>query len=631
MQVTRISDGDRDRDYDGLHIGRVYTLEDLGYESASVIPLFAERSPYWNLPNNFGRDGHHYYNSYYYPDAIKAHLSYVTPSENNYGHVLAGLKPHVTNDSEKQWASSFVIYEFEEGEEDPDVVTAPQVSVPVAERERLETVHIFQDKAVSGSTRARPGYLQMRECASSGGFDVLLVDDLSRLSRDDYEMKGLLRAFTWDGLRVVGVTDGYDSDRKGHKIHAGFKGLMNEMFLDDLRERTHRGMTGQAMKGYNCGGRTYGYRNVPIEDETRMDAYGRPSVLAVRYEIDEVQAGIVRKIHAWYASGYSYKWIASELNRLRVRSSRGGTWAVSAVKVILENEMYEGRLIWNRRAWIKHPETGKRVYRERPCEEWIVRANPELRIVSEEVVAAVRTRQHERRQQYLSTVQSSAQRYLFSGLMSCAECDSSFVIVAGGRYGCAAHKNRGPEVCGNGLSVSRHIVEERLLKSIKASLRDPGNLEKFKRSAVEMIESRNATCRVETLQGLLKDAERVRANLLNAIKQGVVTSTTRDAMRDAEVEIDELREEITRAEKWRVPGILPGAVTRYQQAIEQLEERLGDRVEPAREILRSLLGDRVRIHRKGEHLEAEIPNQVRALLAKSLNERVDSGGCGGQI
>jgi hypothetical protein len=116
---------------------------------------------------------------------------------------------------------------------------------------------------------------------------------------------------------------------------------------------------------------------------------------------------------------------------------------------------------------------------------------------------------------------------------------------------------------------------------------------------------------------------------LNAIKQGVVTSTTRDAMRDAEAEIDELREEITRAEKWRVPGILPGAVARYQQAIEQLEERLGDRVEPAREILRSLLGDRVRIHRKGEHLEAEIPNQVRALLAKSLNERVDSGGCGG--
>lgn len=31
-----------------------------------------------------------------------------------------------------------------------------------AERERLQTLHVFEDKAISGSTRARPGYLRMR-------------------------------------------------------------------------------------------------------------------------------------------------------------------------------------------------------------------------------------------------------------------------------------------------------------------------------------------------------------------------------------------------------------------------------------------------------------------------------------
>ena len=507
-----------------------------------------------------------------------------------------------------------------------------------AERAGFRIIEIFQDRAITGSTRARPDYLRMREAADDGDFDVLLVDDLSRLSRDDYELKGLLRNFTWGGLRVIGVTDGYDSNQKGHKIHAGFKGLMNEMFLDDQRERTHRGMTGQAIKGYNCGGRTFGYRNVPIEDETRKNLYGRPSVVAVRYEIDEEQAAVVRDIYAWYAEGRSYRWIALELNRNRVRSSRGKRWVVSAIKVILDNEMYEGRVIWNRTKWTKHPETGKRVSRPRPREEWIIHENPELRIVEADVIAVVRARQHERRKPHHSNrrnpsrstfTPSSAHRYLFSGLLSCAECGSNFVIVAHGRYGCATHKGAGAELCSNSLSVPRRIVEEQLLRSIKSQLHAPGNFEKFKRAATEAIESRNATSRLQRLRGELKEAERELDNLLGAIKQGVVTPTTTGAMRDAEARIDELKEEIAQLNDWRISAILPRALERYQEAVRQLEVRLNDHVEPAREILKSLIGERIRIHRQEEHLVAEIPNQVRALLAKSLNRQVDLSGSGG--
>jgi DNA invertase Pin-like site-specific DNA recombinase len=507
-----------------------------------------------------------------------------------------------------------------------------------AEHEGLRVLSVFEDKAISGSTRARPGYLRMREAAADRAFDVLLVDDLSRLSRDDYEMKGLLRTFTWDGLRVIGVTDGYDSNRKGHKIHAGFKGLMNEMFLDDQRERTHRGMTGQALKGYNCGGRTFGYRNVPIEDETRKNLYGRPSVLAVRYEIDEDQAAVVRDIYAWYAEGRSYRWIATELNRYRVRSSRGKAWVVSAIKVILDNEMYAGRVIWNRTKWTKHPETGKRIPRPRPREEWIIHESPELRIVNADVVAAVRTRQHERRKPHHCIrrghsrnpfTPSSAQRYLFSGLLSCAECGANFVIVAHGRYGCPTHAKGVIDGCSNTLSVPRSIVEERLLHSIKSQLLAPGSFEKFKKAAVEVIESRNATSRLQQVRDELKEAERELGNLLDAIKQGVVTPTTTSAMRETEARISELNEEIEQLGTWRVSGILPRALERYQEAVQQLEARLGDHVEPAREILKSIIGERVRIHRQEDHLIAEIPNPVGALLAKSLNQHVDLSGSGG--
>lgn len=501
-----------------------------------------------------------------------------------------------------------------------------------AERENIMITHDYHDKAISGAVRSRPGYQEMLSDAAGGAFDVLIVDDLSRLSRDDYEMKGVLRKFTWQGIRIIGVTDGYDSARKGHKIHAGFKGLMNEMFLDDLRERTHRGMTGQALKGFNCGGRTYGYCNVPIEDSVRVDAYGRPAVTAVRYEVDDDQAAIVRRIFAWYAAGYSYKWIASHLNQQRVPSSRGKTWAVSAIKVILDNEMYEGRVVWNRKQWMKHPDTGRRTYRERPRAEWIVTESPGLRIVPQDIIEAVRHRQRKHRETGCGRAQaSSAQRYLFSGLMVCAECDGSMVIIAKGRYGCAVHKARGPCVCGNSISVSRHIVEERLLNSIKQRLLDPQNFERFQLAAADVLQAHNERNRLDDLQRQLKTAQRERDNVMNAIKQGVVTASTKEALQSAEAEIDELKQQISHACEWQVPVVLPRAIERYRRAVSDLEGRLMRRVEPAREILRSLLGDRIRIHRKGEHLEAEIPHHVPAILANVLNSRFDLAGCGGEM
>jgi hypothetical protein len=50
---------------------------------------------------------------------------------------------------------------------------------------------------------------------------------------------------------------------------------MNEVYLDDLAEKTHRGLEGQARAGNSAGGHACGYRHVPIEDAERRDAFGR--------------------------------------------------------------------------------------------------------------------------------------------------------------------------------------------------------------------------------------------------------------------------------------------------------------------------------------------------------------------
>jgi site-specific DNA recombinase len=279
-----------------------------------------------------------------------------------------------------------------------------------AEKEGWQIVARYEDKGVSGTQdeKGRDGYAAMLKAAKARQFSVLLVDDLSRLSRDEAELILTRRKLLFWGVRLIGVSDGYDSDAKGHKIQATMRGLMNDIFLDDLKAKTHRGMSGQALKGYSTGSRVYGYRRVPIEDPTKTDDWGRSAIVAVKREIDEDKAQWVRQMFQWYADGRSLRWICSELNRLHVPtpgaqdrrkhpSTIAGLWFArrlaggsATFTGILENSTYIGRVVWNRREWLTDPETKRKHARLRPDTEWITTEHAVEPIVSLPLWQAVR-------------------------------------------------------------------------------------------------------------------------------------------------------------------------------------------------------------------------------------------------
>lgn len=108
-----------------------------------------------------------------------------------------------------------------------------------AERERWDVVARFEDRGMSGTKRDRPGYQAMLAGAKARDFDVLLLDDQSRLSRDGVESETAFRRMEYWGVRIICLTDGYDSNapRQARKIQRATKSLMNEMYLDDLAAR----------------------------------------------------------------------------------------------------------------------------------------------------------------------------------------------------------------------------------------------------------------------------------------------------------------------------------------------------------------------------------------------------------
>ena len=95
------------------------------------------------------------------------------------------------------------------------------------------------------------------------------------------------------------------------------------------------------------------------------------------------------RIFREYVAGIAPKAIAKRLNHDGIAGPFGGTWSPGTIHGnakrgtgILNNELYIGRLIWNRLRYVKNPDTGKRISRLNPNAEWITKEILFLRIVS---------------------------------------------------------------------------------------------------------------------------------------------------------------------------------------------------------------------------------------------------------
>ena len=78
-----------------------------------------------------------------------------------------------------------------------------------AQRERLEVVHVFEDRARSGgSVLGREGLMELMECARNKGFDVLVVEALDRLSRDMEDLAGIHKRLSFLGIEIRAVHEG---------------------------------------------------------------------------------------------------------------------------------------------------------------------------------------------------------------------------------------------------------------------------------------------------------------------------------------------------------------------------------------------------------------------------------------
>ena len=429
---------------------------------------------------------------------------------------------------------------------------------------------VFTDAAMSGARNDRPGYLRLR--AEAERFDVIVLDDLSRLSRDSVEVTQAIRNLTFAGVRVIGVSDGTDTGRKGHTAEVGLRGIMSELYLTDLAEKTHRGLTGRALEGASAGGLPYGY----LVASTGQRA------------IREDQACVVRRIYADYLAGQSARKIAIALNREGVPAPRSGEWAVSAIYGdlkrgigILANPLYAGRQIWNRSQWVKHPVTRRRVRRERPREEWIESHVPELAIVDagtwEAVQAAIKRRGHD------NGYKGRAPRALLSGLLRCADCGGPVTMVDAHSYSCARSRDRG--TCQNRIRIKAKDADNAMVAGIRETLLSEEAMRAWQAAIAKAMKAHAGDA--GDAHRKLAQATSERDNILAAIRQGIITPSTKAALVAAEAAVEAAQRTAEQPAR-----IMPDVRARLRRIADTLADR-ARQVPAAREALRALIGEAV--------------------------------------
>ena len=452
----------------------------------------------------------------------------------------------------------------------------------------------------------RPGLNALAKAAQQRRFDTVLVDDLSRLARDNLLMLSTIASFQYEGVRIISVADGLSSDNEDAKLGIQIRGIFNELHLRDLSKKTLRGQLGQKRRGYSIGGTSFGYRTVPAGQMIRKpDGQMRPE--GWKPEIDEAEAGVVRRVFELYAAGQAATRIARTLNQEGVcgrhRShQRRVCWRAATIGYMLDNEKYAGRWIWNKRGTRKDPKTGRKRAFVKPQSEWVVHNDESLRIIPADLWEKAQARRA-----LCSKVWKKGQGAGFrpkqgshsshhavhplSGLLVCSECNSCLAQVSGkssGYLGCPKARRC---ACDNRVLVKRALVEQIVFDRLTSLLAAPERMEALLAKVKTEVSALAASAPQQLRE---KNAELARRqaqldNFVAFVAAGNHSPAVCEALAAAEARVKQLKGEIADLQAASRPLKFPSADW-VASRLHNLREMLAARSSATTRTLKQFLG-----------------------------------------
>ena len=218
--------------------------------------------------------------------------------------------------------------------------------------------------------------------------------------------------------------------------------------------------------------------------------------------------------------------------------------------------------------------------------------------------------------------------------MACGLCGHKFVILDPTRYGCSGWKYRGLSVCTNTVMAPRTLVERVLREAIQRDLFTEEGLDVFKQEVARLLAEHRRTRKPDLAQATarLHAVEQEITYIMEAIKQGILTPTTKAALEQAEAERARLRQTVQHKGLDQVATFLPNMVERFTRMVEDLATVTQHQVDKARGILRDLLGKEITLHPTADgverYLTAEVSGDYAGLFRLVAGKNKYGGGEG---
>ena len=225
---------------------------------------------------------------------------------------------------------------------------------------------IFEDtrKQTSGSDLDLEGIQRILEMARNREFDVLIVREMDRLSRNLAKQLFIEDELKQCGIRIEYVYSEYDNSPEG-ELNKNIRAVISHYERLKITERTTRGKR-QAVKN----GKVL----------TDKPPFGFLVSEEQKFTIHEPHAEIVRLIFDLYLEpNMAGNGVATRLNEMGIPSPRGKKWSKTTIYKILRETAYIGTWYYGKRYRVKSTKPGhKWQFVENPRDKWIAVEVPSI-------------------------------------------------------------------------------------------------------------------------------------------------------------------------------------------------------------------------------------------------------------
>jgi site-specific DNA recombinase len=239
---------------------------------------------------------------------------------------------------------------------------------------------------------------------------------------------------------------------------------------------------------------------------------------------------------------------------------------------IILNDLYAGKIVWNKVRMVKDPDTGKRVSRANPVEEWQSVDASHLRIVEPDIYEAALATKRERGGSRPHLVRKP--KRVLSGLLRCGVCGGG---MSGnqGRLQCTRRRETG--TCNHSRAYNVEVIERTVFEGLKKHLTDPALIAEYVK-AYNAERSRLAAtlgANVGRIEKRLAAGKREMDRLIDLYTKGLVEEAEVQARLPALRAEQQLEADLGGAD--RPPNVVslhPATIERYKSQIADLSAAL---------------------------------------------------------